>query len=259
MWPFKRKPAKVKEQPAFTSVLCIPGPWKDDLELKLALVKATDGEYIAAGGVMMNTKSKFHNTIEFCTRDERMKESFSIAGKITGITDNLLHEINDHKSVVYITAPTGNSIRAREIALAGAALLSAGGIGLKVESAGKAFEKEAWLTLANNPLEGSLYEMFVVDSLMMPDGTVFSCGMQNLGLRDCIISGIPFQESTDVLRILGFYQLLETPDIAPGQTFTSDVSSPIYRFSEEANAPYKGDELFGNPFGMWRLELISGT
>jgi len=98
--------------------------------------------------------------------------------------------------------------------------------------------------------------MFVVDSLMTDDGTVFSCGMQNLGLRDIIVSGLPFQQAANLIRIFGYYQLIDKPVIMPGQTFTPTVSSPKYRFSNEENAPYKEHELFGNPFGTWRLALV---
>jgi len=146
MWPFRRKqPAPVEQPVTFTSVLCIPGPWTGDMEVKLALIKATNGEYIAAGGAMIHAKGNFHCTFEVCERDDRMKKSFTVAGYVTGVSENFLNQVENHKSVVYITAPTGNLQAAQQMALAGAALLKAGGIGIKVETAGKAFEKATWL------------------------------------------------------------------------------------------------------------------
>jgi len=223
------------------------------MEAKLALVEATNGAYIAAGPAMIHAKGNFHCLFEECAYDERMRKSFEVAGRVTGVTEDFLNMIGKHKSVIYITAPTGNLQAARQMALAGAALLKAGGIGIKVETAGKAFEKDEWLRLTEDEEDASLYEMFVVDSLMDADGTVFTCGMQNLGLKDAIVSGLPFEQAADLVRILGYYQLVDKPVIMAGQTFTPTVSSPMYRFSEELNAPYNGHELFGNPFGTWRL------
>jgi hypothetical protein len=158
----------------FNSILCIPGHWASDQEAKLALVQATNGKYIAAGGVMINAKKEKHFTFEVCERDERMKQSFAVAGRVTGVTENFLDEIDRHRSVVYISAPIGSLLEAKQIAFAGEAILKAGGIGIKIETAGKAFEKDSWFSLTNNFQEHNLFEMFVIDSLYGEDRTVFS-------------------------------------------------------------------------------------
>lgn len=253
MWPFKKRDRTLKLPVKFDSVLCIPGNWKDDQEVKLAIVEATNGEYIAAGGVMINGKNACHFTFEVCERDERMKKSFSVAGRFTGMKDKFLAEIGEHNLVVYISAPTGSLLSAEHIAFAGEALLKAGGIGLKVETAGKAFEKDKWYSLTDNFEEHNVYEMFVIDSLSDVDGSVFSCGMQNLGLKDTIVSGLSLEETAALIRIFGCFQVVDKPAIMPGQTFSPTPDSPRYRISEESNPPYKGEELFSNPFGMWRL------
>lgn len=254
MWPFKKKTRAEKAPIKFDSVLCIPGHWKDDQEVKLALVQATNGEYIAAGSVMINAQKERHFTFEVCERDERMKQSFAIAGRVTGVTEGFLDEIDRHSSVVYISAPTGSLLEAEHIAFAGEAILKAGGIGIKVETAGKAFEKDSWFSLTNNFQEHNVYEMFVIDSLYEENGTTFSCGMQNLGLKDTIVSGLPFQEAGDLIRIFSYYQVADKPVILPDQTFTPTPDLSLFRISEEHNPPYKGEELLGNPFGMWRLK-----
>jgi hypothetical protein len=253
MWPFKKKTPVANLPVKFESVLCIPGHWRDDQEVKLAIVQATNGEYIAAGGVLMNAKNERHFTFEVCQRDERMKESFAVAGKVTGVTEDFLEEVGKHNSVIYISAPTGSLQEAAYIAFAAEALLKAGGIGVKVETAGKAFDKEVWLSLTNNFQEHNTYEMFVIDSLVEEDGTTFSCGMQNLGLKDTIVSDLPFQEATELIRIFGYYQVVDKPVIHPNQTFTPTVDSPIFSITEEDNPPYKGEEQLGNPLGVWRL------
>ncbi|MGZ3888227.1 MAG: hypothetical protein ACXVBP_12400 [Flavisolibacter sp.] len=253
MWPFKKKTPIFNPPAKFDSILCIPGHWNNAQEVKLAIVQSSAGEYIAAGGVLMNSKNETHFTFEVCQRDERMKDSFEVAGSVTGVTEDFLQEIYKHNSVVYISAPTGSLQEAAHIAFAAEALLRAGGIGVKVVTAGKAFDKETWFTLANNFQDQNTYEMFVIDSLVEEDGTVFSCGMQNLGLKDTVVSDLPFQEAADVIRIFGHYQVVDKLVIHPNQTFTPTVDSPIFRITEEDNPPYKGEEQLGNPFGFWRL------
>ena len=103
-----------------------------------------------------------------------MKQSFAVAGRVTGVTENFLDEIDRHGSVVYISAPIGSLLEAKQIAFAGEAILKAGGIGIKIETAGKAFEKDSWFSLTNNFQEHNLFEMFVIDSLYGEDRTVFS-------------------------------------------------------------------------------------
>jgi hypothetical protein len=165
----------------FTTVICIPGSWISWDEFILSIVGATKGEYLAAGNILMNAKKERHYTIEFCERDDKMKESFSYAGRVTRVTDNFLHEIGNHKHVIYISGPTGNLKEAEYIAFAAEGILKSGGLGIKIETAGKAFEKGKWYNMLQNFEESNLYQMFVIDSIVDKDGTVYSCGMQNLG------------------------------------------------------------------------------
>jgi hypothetical protein len=100
---------------------------------------------------------------------------------------------------------------------------------------------------------GGLYELFVVDSITSEDGTVFSCGMHNLGLRDTIVSGEDFQDAADLIKIFGYYQLIDKPVIKENQTFQIDTESPIFRITTELHPPYGEDGPFYNPYGVWRL------
>ena len=68
----------------------------------------------------------------------------AIAGKVNRITEEFLDEIDRHKYVIYISGETGSLEEAGHIAQAGDALLKAGGTGIKVESAGKAFTRDKW-------------------------------------------------------------------------------------------------------------------
>ena len=254
MWPFKKKTLHQDTiVTTFETVICIPGNWDSWDEFILTIVAATNGEYLAVGNILMNTKKERHYNIEFYERDDKMKESFSYAGRVTRFTDACLDEIANHKHVIYISGTTGTLEEASHIAYAAEAVLKAGGLGIKIETAGKAFEKDKWCNMLESFEESNLYEMFVLDSIINEEGTVYSCGMQNLGYKDTIVSGVEFQNAVDLINIFGFYQIVDKPSIQNSQTFSTSIESPKYRITEEPNQPNNGHEQFENPFGMWRL------
>ncbi|MGL1889763.1 MAG: hypothetical protein OCD76_24830 [Reichenbachiella sp.] len=249
----KNKPSKQTEQNPKT-VLCIPGEWNDRTEIVTAIAENNLNEFIFAGMVLLNLKTDAGFELEICERDDRMKDSFKWAGMTNQIPEEFLNEIDQHKYVVYLSGETGNTESAKSIAEAGNAILKSGGIGIKVESTGKAFTKEHWSDLVINFEESNLYQMYVLDSISDGKGTTYSCGMHNLGLRDSIVYNQEFQESAKLISIFGYYQLIDKPIIEKNQTFSTDADAPIFVISEESNQPNKGDELFENPFGMWKLE-----
>jgi hypothetical protein len=254
MWPFKKKIIQQEILPTtFTTVICIPGLWNSWEEFILSIVDSTKGEYIAAGNILMNAKKERHYSIEFCEQDYRMQESFKYAGMVTRVTDNFLNQIGGHKHIIYISGQTGNLEEAEHIAFAAEAVLKSGGLGIKIETTGKAFEKDKWCSMLESFEESNLYEMFVIDSIVNEDGSVYSCGMQNLGYKDTITSGDEFQSAVDLIKIFGYYQIVDKPTIQNRQTFSTSIESPKYRINEELNQPNKGHEQFENPFGMWRL------
>lgn len=249
----KREKDSEPSEKSFKTIICIPGTWVDRTELVNSIVSTTNGEWIFAGMVLLNTKTKEAFELEFQDRDSRMRESFELAGIINKVSDGFLNKIHDHKSVVYLLAETASLEKAKSISRAAQILIDSGGIGVKIETAGKAFEANHWHELVNNFELGNLYDMFVVDNLTQPDGSVFTCGMHNLGLKDSIISGEEFPDAYNTLAILGRYQIIESAQIGDNQTFQTDLESPIFVINKEPNQPYLGDEIFGNPFGMWRL------
>ena len=96
--------------------------------------------------------------------------------------------------------------------------------------------------------------MFVLDSISDGNGTVYTCGMHNLGFKDSIVNRENFQDAVDLLSVFGYYQIMENPEIRNEQTFSTSINSPVFEITDESNQPNKGDELFENQFGMWRLK-----
>lgn len=234
------------------SILCIPGLWKDVTELVDSIFSNNVGEFIFGGKVLLNLKTDIGFEVEIYDRDDDMKASFQVAGMASRLSDNYLDLIDKHTFVIYLIGEAGSVDKAKSIAEAGLAILKSGGVGIKVETAGKAFTKEQW---AYHYQQSNWYEMFVLDSIVDEDGATYSCGMHNLGLRDTIVSGEDFQESVDLISLFGYYQLVDKPTITNNQTFARSADSPIrFQIVDEPKQPYDGHELFNNPFGMWRLK-----
>ncbi|MFT5823198.1 MAG: hypothetical protein ACI8ZM_004458 [Crocinitomix sp.] len=236
------------------TIICIPGIWNDSSELIAAIIENNENEFIFAGNVLLNLKTKVGYELEICERDLRMKDSFKFAGRVNQVSEEFLNKIDQHKSVVYLIGETGDAESAKTIAEAGLAVLKSGGIGIKIESTGKAFTKELWSDLIVDFQESNLYQMYVLDSISDGKGRTYSCGMHNLGLKDIIIYNEAFQEAVNIISIFGHYLLIEKPEIENNQTFSAQEEAPVFVISEEKNQPNSGDEFFENPYGMWKLE-----
>lgn len=236
------------------AVLCIPGNWNNRTEIVTAIAENNMNEFIFLGMILLNLKTKTGFELEICERDDRMKDSFKWAGVVNRVSEEFLNEIDQHRYVIYLSAETGDTESAKSMAEAGKAILKSGGIGIKVDTAGKAFTKDHWIELLNDYEESNLYQMFVLDSISDGKGKTYSCGMHNLGLKDSIVYDEGFQESVSLISNFSYYQLIDKPEIKNNQTFSTEADARIFVISEEKNQPNKGDDLFGNPYGMWKLK-----
>lgn len=239
---------------AFETVICVPGNWSDRSALLTAIATANIGSYLFAGQLLFDIRANEGYPLEIQERDEKMAPAFRYAGMVNRVPESFIDSINQHTIVLYLIGKTGSPEAAAGIAKAAQALLNAGGIGVKVETAGKAFTPEHWNTLVKNSGTADLYSMFVVDSITTADGSVHSCGMQNMGLADTIVSGLEFQESVDLISLFNRYRLIEAPFIKPGHTFSAAADAPVFKITAEVQQPYEGNGIFENPYGMWRLE-----
>ena len=169
------------------------------------------------------------------------------------MTKDFLEEVENHQYVIYISGTGGDLDHAERMAFAAGAILTTGGIGVKIETAGKAFTKQLWQEYLDNFDPPELYRMFVIDSIIDKQGTVYSCGMHNIGHKDTIISGLEFQQAIALISVFSLYQIVDKPVIKHLQTFQADTESSKFLISNELNQPNRDNELLGNPFGMWRL------
>lgn len=239
-------------------ILCIPGPWGDRSVFVRAVAEAAmpSAEYVAAGTMMTHGPSKAAFEFDFCDRDDEMTRAFASAGLVNQLGKDVIDRIDTHRSVVYLLSMTPQTKETSvSIAKAAAHLIRAGGLGVKVETAGKAFSADQWLELTGGDFV-EIYGLMVLDSVS--DGTTtYSCGMRNLGLWDSIVSGDEFQAAVKLLRGFNMYQVYENPELLAGQTFGLEAGAPRYRLSVETQQPDRDHNLFANPFGMWRLSRLT--
>jgi len=238
------------------SIICIPGTWDSWEDFTQSISTATNGVYSFEGDILINSMDERCYAIEFFEAQEDLDESFRYAGMVTGVSEHFLEEVGNQSHVIFISSVTGNMEEAWHLALAAKAILDAGGIGIRIETAGKAFEKEYWNELIENFKPLNLYLMFVVDTILDEDGSVYTCGMHNIGYKDIILSGEKFEEAATLIYNFAYYQVHNNTTIQNGGVFSTGLSSPKFRISDEPNQPYQGDEMFENDFGMWRLSRL---
>jgi len=237
------------------TIITVPGIWKDRSELLANILRATDGRFVYAGLVMIDTKLDAHCELLVEEHDADMSQAFQYAGKVNQLSPEFCEEIETHSNVVVLKMETGSPEAVHKLAEAVQAILMAGGLGVKIENTGIAFSAAQWRDLLEDFEKSNLYQMFVLDSLQHQDGTVASCGMHNLGFPDTIVTGVEFQEAVKVIRVFGYYQLMENPEIEAGNTFSCEPNAPVYQIQNVETYIYDDEDLFGNPYGVWRLVL----
>ncbi|MBN3727445.1 hypothetical protein [Burkholderia sp. Ac-20379] len=168
------------------TVLCIPGSWETRADLIAALIHADTG-YLFAGGILMQMESQDAFRVHFESADERMASAFHAAGPHWRDSSEMA-AIAQHKSVVYVVDEGGSRARIEALMAAGAALIDAGGLGVKVESSGVAHSPEQWRDYVANVHLLSAYRAFVVT---VGSDAPYTCGMHNFGMKDVRLSGLP--------------------------------------------------------------------
>jgi hypothetical protein len=178
-----------------------------------------------------------------------MVSTFHAAGH-HWVTAEDLSMLESHTFVLYLVADGGSRSQAEAAMAAAAGLLRAGGFAVKVESAGLAHSRDTWLRFVEQRHLFTAHQAFVV---YVTGTQVYSCGMHNLGCRDAVVAREQAEDPVELLRCFTQYVFAEQPAIKAGETFSVGPDAPVYRLREEPCTLYGDDELFTNPFGLWRL------
>lgn len=234
-------------------ILCLPGQWKDRPGILSAIALANLHEYVFAGNILLHlpTGDGFELVIE--SADERLAEAFSIASQ-GRLSEDDLDAIGNHTFVIYLLRKGGSTEDAEKMINAGNAILKAGALGIKVETAGRAFTPEQWTEISHTEGIEKFYQAYVAMALA-ENNEIYTCGMHNMGLRDILFNpGADMKTGIELVSLFICYLLYDKPDIEPGETFSRDADAPIYTILEEGCTRYAEDDPFFNPFGMYRLQ-----
>jgi hypothetical protein len=236
-------------------VLGIPGLWQTESDFVEAIALDSKG-FIFAGRILMNRASGASWELELRPHTPRLVEAVTLANR-GSIDEATIRAIAKHTFTAYIIGPGGSLDAARSIMSAAVGILDAGGMAVKVESAGVAHSSEQWKALTATADAEALYYAYVTLVGQEDNRTYYSCGMHNLGLRDAILTGnLTAHEAGSLLNTFLLYYLIEQPQLEIGHTFSVDAPSPLYRLITYQCTIYPKYNLFNNPFGLWRLSPL---
>jgi hypothetical protein len=258
----RKRAARVETRQTVKTVVGVPGRWADRTEVQNRLLEKSGLLFLGPASVLVDTRARGKDpkplTVEVYDRDPSMRRAFEVAGG-GRLPKGLLDAIDEHAMTVYLVDENGGAPeRAARLLRAAAAVIEVGGLAAKVESAGVAHAPGRWLELTRMP-DGplSLWQAFVVRLFDPNTRRASSIGMHNLGLPDAIVA--PSDDEQVVLDALGdflIYTLVEAPTIEDGETFSPEEGGPVFRVERAADDRYAPEDLFHNPFGTYRLELV---
>ncbi|HEY3341730.1 MAG TPA: hypothetical protein VGK81_06915, partial [Anaerolineae bacterium] len=207
--------------PTLRIVLGIPGPWHAMDELARAVAQSTS-DFELRDGCLIRLADDKHFELELLERDPILRQYYALANRRSLSAEDLAR-IDTHASTAYLSGPGGSLESAQEMLHAGSALLQAGGYAVKVETAGIAHSARDWLAQTQRRAThvGALYIAYV--ALVSKAETVYSCGMQNMGFADALVStSQSAAQAANLLRGFLMGVLHEQPTLLDGQSTVGD-------------------------------------
>jgi Domain of unknown function (DUF4261) len=204
--------------------------------------------------VLLDLQTQKSCELDMHEYEPNLVKSFEIAGQ-GYIPQEVLDKISLHKHTLYAVAGSSSIETATWMLKVGTSLLDAGGLAVKIESAGLAHTAEEWRVLAADSSLSALYNAFV--TLIGGQDYYYSCGMHNFGLPDASLSyNIAPQNAGQILNDFNNYQLAEKPNLEDGHTFSIAPEAPRFKILRGLYKGYDDSDPLHNPFGCWHLEAI---
>jgi hypothetical protein len=234
-------------------VICVLGKWK---------------RFDAVEKVLEGTGCTLDTEYSQLEPDDRMPRAFDASADRVepSISKHDEAAIAKHTAVAYVLSPRlpraeAMHTSARVLRVIGA-LLDAGGLAVKCESAGIAHGAERWRELAKRLSRKSLLDRATALRLAFvrrpigDDDVLYSCGMHLLGERDVEVapSGDVFEDIA-WMDLLATYVLAETPErgIKAGEGFRREEGGERRVLRAKKCTRYEEDDFHYNPYGYWRL------
>jgi hypothetical protein len=244
-------PASESQDAPPTISLTIPGPWKTPERFAEAL--AGKGGYLMQGNAITHVATRRSVPFGVHLHDDDLPRLFRLASH-NRISKKNLAELSDHAAVLTLVGYGGSVPAAREMMQVATAVMRAGGMAVKIDSAGLAHGRDDWFKLAGDKEPGGLYWAFV--NTVGDERETYTCGMHHLGLRDAITGvDLPGKDRWFHLNNFNGYVYQAKPTLGNGDAL-GDEHSAIFRAWQETCTIYPPGELCHNPYGMWRLKRI---
>jgi uncharacterized protein YegJ (DUF2314 family) len=235
-------------------ILGVPGRWPDRGAILAAIAKThRPPRYLALGAVIMELGSKRGFGFEVYDRDDRLASAFHAASQ-GRFTAEQLAAIDEHTFTVYLVGNEATRAEAASMMPLATAVLDAGGLAVKVETAGVAHTAERFRHYAAARTTLALYDSMVV--LVGGEDFHFSCGMHNFGLPDASVdASLGLEGGAEQLHAFNQWQLLNGPRIKEGDAFQAAETDPAFRLTHHPFG-YEPDDLLNNPHGRWHLQPV---
>jgi len=234
-------------------IIGIPGKWKNRTELIQSVASKSEG-YLMAGHIIHHAGENIGFQVEVYEHDPDLKEAFLYAGR-ESFPQTLLDSIEQHTFTLYVIADAKGIEDVKDIVDVGVGLLKAGGLAVKLESAGIAHTKEDWFELSSNKEYFPLYSHFV--TLVGEEDCYFSCGMKAFGLPDVVVpSTITPEDAAELLNNFNLYHIAENPTFSDGDTFSVGEGTPVIMVTAMEEFRYEEEDGFYNPFGLLDLSPV---
>lgn len=232
-------------------IICIPGPWRDRADfVRRVVMSEPKGRFMFAGGILADIQHKDHVSLEFCDPDSRMTEAFAAAGQ-GKLPRECLEQIRQHTAVTYLHFPINLHEQRERVAKFTGLVRQAGGIAVKVESAGVAHTWEAW----ESRLSGSMFDLYCCAIVLVGDKQSFySCGMHHFGLPECEVPRfMGVADGADLINRFNAWRINDRPMINSGETFSLAANELPFRLELRPDSRHSAGDLFHNPHGVWFL------
>jgi hypothetical protein len=168
------------------------------------------------------------------------------------LSEDDVNAIAAHAHTLWVIGRGGSAEPVHSMIEVACGLLKAGGVAVKVDSAGVAHSEKDWLAPTKDQRLSALFLAYV--TRIGGKGGYRSCGMHCLGLLYAIVRGdITSDGAARLLQGFLLYALVERPELHSVQTSSLDAQSPYCRLTVEVCDIYRPSDLFHVPFGMWRL------
>lgn len=232
-------------------VIGVPGFWESREEFKEEL-ETFQKRFRLEGDSLVKEGGTIPLKLDWYDRDDNLGSAFRYAAQ-GRIEDAVLEEIDAHTYTAYIVCPVQSPAGVAAVVEASRALFSAGGIAIKVESAGIAHSEERWRELTDTFEPEKVIQAFVC-LVGDPEGA-FSCGMHNFGLPDTFLhESIGREHLAVALTQTNLYQLARPEVLRDGDIIQFGTNLGAFKAFLSVYEGYHPATNHYNPYGRWNLE-----